>query len=75
MIHKNMAMNWLNWYEAAGVPHTDQRMTSALNYVKRFNSMQPPEEEETDLTPPPAVDNKVGSGDSILPRPYYYEGY
>ena len=64
---QELAMNWLNWYEAAGVPHTDQRMTSALNYVKRFNSMQPPEEEETDLTPPPAVDNKVGSGIPFFP--------
>ena len=64
---QELAMNWLNWYEAAGVPHTDQRMTSALNYVKRFNSMQPPEEEETDLTLPPAVDNKVGSGIPFFP--------
>ena len=64
---QELAMNWLNWYEAAGVPHTDQRMTSALNYVKRFNSMQPPEEEETDLTPPPEVDNKVGSGIPFFP--------
>ena len=64
---QELAMNWLNWYEAAGVPHTDQRMTSALNYVKRFNAMQPPEEEETDLTPPPAVNNKVGSGIPFFP--------
>ena len=36
---EELAMNWLNWYEAAGVPHTD-RIDVELNYVKRFSGPQ-----------------------------------
>lgn len=35
-----LSLNWMNWYEAPGVPHTERRVNSAKRYGKMFPRSQ-----------------------------------